>query len=189
MAALSYLEEWKIPVSADILHARDNKYAPSPESIRLLNIQPEFGGEDFLFTNEKARFVMLCNIAKDVDDEFKIRDGKFPDPGYLSDCFMSSQYHDDTRRWADKLSEVGADIVMVTGYDSFELDNLNDGSYVAIDIRSGMKGFLIKKDYLASAEIYLALQDSPLTTAPSEIERYNTNSFSYDRKSRALLPY
>lgn len=178
-AAVRHLAEWKIPLTHDLAEMMQSKpHDPSMQSVRIMNILPEHGGEDFHASQEKAALVALCNIPRDIPEAMKLDSGYRPTSDHYRLSHTGSAQHDDLQSWRDAIERSEANIVMIHGSDSFKPDDLNSGDYVAIRIDDALS-FLIKKSYFEEAEMHLHLQESPLIDMIMPLES-GRNSFQYD---------
>lgn len=174
--ARQQLENWKLPYLAN-----------AHENVRVMNILPEFGGEDFLKIAAQASMVILCNIPHTIPDNLD----QYRGAGYglLTKSFMSSRDHSNTVKWAEQLDKTSADIIMVAGIDSFTLGELNNGEFSSLETVSdgkNIQGFLIRKSFLERAETFLLVQDSPLYQVIETLHQDPQASFEYDDNLRRL---
>lgn len=195
--ALRVFASWELPVTEDLDAVRDRYKPPSRESVRIINILPEQGGEDFLSSSEKGDVVILCNIARDVSDDAILRRGNMAHLNMapsLRASFTSSPHHRDIKRWQQQLDDTGAKIVMVTNSDGFELPELNNGKFCQVSLshytaENDHFGFLVRKDYLAAVEDYLLIQAiytgkaSPFLEIVQAANDQPDTRFSYDLAS------
>lgn len=191
--SLNVLHRWQIPVTEDLDDVRAKHASPSRESVRIINILPEHGGEDFLRSEEKGDVVVLCNIARDVGDDLIYARGNMAylsTPESLRAAFTSSPDHRDIKSWQKQIEKCEAKIVMVTNIDGFELSELNNGNFVSICFsayggESKSEGMLVRRDYLSDLEDYLTVEsfqrgyESPLLSVIREVDKDPDTRFSY----------
>lgn len=202
--ALRVLEAWSIPVSPNLEAFRDYREKPDTGSVRIINILPEHGGEDFLKSQEKGDIVILCNIARDVDDKMLMKKGNMAyldTPARLRDSFSSSPDHRNLSKWHEQFDKSDAKIVMITNADGFSLQEMNNGSFVQISLPfSGATddwhmGMLVRRDYLSTLENYLMVVSvndniySPLLNIAAAADMHPESRFSYNFTSGRTLEF
>lgn len=172
---LRVFNQWQVPISANLAAFHDYKELPDVKSVRIMNILPEQGGEDFLKSQEKADALMLCNIARDVDDDAIMRPGNMnylEMPSFLRASFSSSALHRDLDCWQKQIDNTAANFVAVTNTDGFRLAELNNGKFVEVAIpvdRGGSgrcEGMLVRRSYLEDIETYLTIATPEQAVSP-----------------------
>lgn len=202
--ALRVFDAWNVPVDPDLEMFRDYQGSPSYRTVRVINILPEQGGEDFLRSSEKGDVVILCNIARDVDDKMLMQRGNtgyLNAPARLRDSFSSSPDHRNLAKWREQFEKADAKIIMLTNCDGFTLPEMNNGRYVEISlpfqgaIDDWNMGMLVRRDYLAALENYLMVvsvsnnKDSPLLHVAVAAENNPVSRFSYNLMSGRTLEF
>ena len=198
--AVRVLDQWRLPMSENLDAVCEDRAASRDTSVRVINILPEQGGEDFLGSKEKGDMVILCNIARDVDDDLIIRRGNMKyleQPPSLRAAFSSSPDHNDIKAWQAQIVATDAKIVMVTNTDGFALSELHTGQFVAVSlgVSDNAMGMLVRRDYLAEVENYLMLDslfnkdESPLLAIASGAANDPAARFGYNLSTRQTVEY
>ena len=197
------LESWGVPVHHKIQNIikSDNRMV-YPAAVRIMNIRPDQGREDFLISQEKAGIIVLCNIPLDacyVPSK----------PAYnkvfrsLTKSYTASAHHNSIPVWQAAIARSDANIVFNTNNDGIPLDRLNDGRFVKILIPVGgleglandpdeCVGALVRKDYLKRLETYLHIRamagkgESPLLSVCAEAKEAKPRPIFYDVGSGRL---
>ena len=149
-----------LPVSQSLKSAgRRGVRHDAPGDFDLINIDPIYGGRDFLKEdNVKCDVLMFCNIAW----------AQSQDADAVSDWTMqgmtdrqkimyeaSMRVSDLNRRedlWNEKTRATGAKVVVIAGQDDFPPKKLAGDDFAVLLTHAHQIGILIKKDYLLSME-------------------------------------
>lgn len=198
--ALRVFDQWQLPVAQELENMREFRPAAFEKSVRVINILPEHGGEDFLQSREKGDVVILCNIARDVDDAAIRKAGNMAYahlPPSLRAAFSSSPDHRDIATWHRQIEATEAKIVIVTNVDGFSLSELNSGKFaqVSLGVADGHMGMLVRRDYLSHAENYLLLNsvtgkgESPLLDIAAGAACNPDTRFRYNPITRKAMEF
>lgn len=198
--ALRVFHQWHLPVAEELENMREYRAQVTEKSVHVINILPEHGGKDFLQSREKGDVVILCNIARDVDDAAIRKPGNMAYaalPPSLRAAFSSSPDHNDIKAWQRQIEATDAKIVMVTNTDGFSLPELNNGKFAQVSLGAGdgQMGMLVRRDYLAHVENYLLLNsltgkgESPLLDIAVAAERSPDARFRYNLATRKAVEY
>ena len=198
--ALRVFEKWRLPVAEELEKVRDRQGLPTAKSVHVINILPEHGGEDFLKSTEKGDVVILCNIARDVDDDAIKKPGNMAYaalPPSLRAAFTSSPDHRNIQAWQNQIEASDAKIVMVTNTDGFKLSELNTGKFasIALGMADGQLGMMIRRDYLAEIEDFLTIDalvqgsESPLLGILAAASQNPAASFGYNVSTGRVVEY
>lgn len=152
---LRALDVFKIPMSESVRAAKSFAHDPDPSTVRPICILEEYGGEDFLVSEEKGDVVVLCNISK--EDLYGLT--AYPE---LRKSFQSAHNHSDVAAWNAQILKTGAKLAFVYGIDSFEIEDFNKEDFIRIKMDGPLTSVLITRDFFKKAAGFLLGADSPL---------------------------
>lgn len=152
---IRYLDILKIPVSDAVRAARNPAHDPDPSIVRPLCILEEYGGENFLVSEEKGEVVVLCNISK----EDRFGDTGLPE---LRKSFQSAYNHADMGAWNAQLLKAGANITFIFGVDNFGVEDFSKQRFIQIKMDGPLTGILINRAFFEKAAYFLLEKDSLL---------------------------
>lgn len=195
------LSDWGIPQPDDFSRLRTLGERYEPPSVRTMNIRADQGGEDFLKSSVTCDAIILCNIPRDIPQpeeiDRMIEHGMYSAVSMVLRSFAASADHDKVPLWREQIENSGANMVMVTNSDGFALSELNNGNFINVSVpyagtyADRNVGMLVRKDYLAGIESYLAVQsykgtESPLLPVCVEACEGGKGTFSYSTEHKVM---
>lgn len=154
-SVIRHLESFKIPLGEGVLANKVFDHDPHPSVIRPICILEEYGGENFLVSQEKGDIVVLCNVPR---DDLYAETG-FPE---LRKSFQAADNHADMGAWNAQILNTGAKMAFIFGVDSFDPDDFNKKDFIKLKMAGPLTGILIRRSFFEEAASFLLEKDSPL---------------------------
>jgi len=155
--------------------------------IKIINIHPNEGGQDFLKVDTHTDLVVFCNIPYRIqklglgvsfEDAVKIN---HPFAFDMAASLRVSEYNDDIARWQQKLHQSGAKMAFISGEDDVPAEQLKGDHFAVVRGKKFPHGILIRKDF-AIASINRFEQGHPMRDLGIVLrDTIGVDRFIYDR--------